>query len=115
MLLFFTRDARCNLSIEDRRVGDGEDSLPAKRFSELNRLGVDGPSRPCQKSRGDDVPSGELWNGDESVLRTIFCEPILAQEISDQPLGISTYLGSLVVTGRVSPLLGRRKLRKSPW
>ncbi len=44
-------------------------------FSELNRLGVAG-LRPCQKSRGDALPSealkGEDWNGDESVLSTIF-------------------------------------------
>ena len=78
MLLFLTRDARCSRSIEERRVGDGDDSLPAKRplFSVLNRLGVAG-SRPCQKSRGDELPSealkGDDWNGDESPLGAIFC------------------------------------------
>ena len=75
MLLFFTRDARCSLSIEVRRVGEGEESLPLKMaFSELNLLGVAG-SRPCQKSRGDESPiealKGEDWNGEES--RLIFC------------------------------------------
>jgi hypothetical protein len=56
-------------------VGDGDVSLPANKFSELNRLGVVG-SRPCQKSRGEEALSelnGDDWNGDESVLRTIFC------------------------------------------
>lgn len=61
--------------MDDRRVGDGEDSLP-KEFSELNRFGVPG-SRPCQNSRGDESPmdavKGDDWNGDESMLRLSFC------------------------------------------
>jgi hypothetical protein len=37
ILLFLTREARWSLSIEDRRVGDGEESLLAeKAFSEVN-------------------------------------------------------------------------------
>ena len=65
--------------MEDRRVGDGDGSLalPLKRFSELKRFGVEGP-RPCQKSRGDELPSealkGEDWNGDESPFSIIFCD-----------------------------------------
>lgn len=62
--------------MDDRLVGDGELSLAANRFSALKRLGVVG-SRPCQKSRGDELPSealkGDDWNGDESPLRAIFC------------------------------------------
>ena len=62
--------------MEDRLVGDGEESLPVNSaFSELNRFGVAG-SRPCQKSRGEELASdglkGDDWNGDESKLRTIF-------------------------------------------
>jgi hypothetical protein len=75
-LLFLTRDAFCNRSIEDRRVGEGEDSLPPyKSFSDLKRLGVAG-SRPCQNSRGDesaDGLKGDVWNGDESMLSCVFC------------------------------------------
>ena len=81
MLLFLTRDAFCSLSIEDRRVGDGDASLPPKKvFSELKRAGVDGDfgSRPCQKRRGEELPSAETlngddWNGDESILIGSFC------------------------------------------
>lgn len=69
MLLFLTREAFCNRSIEERRVGDGDDSLPANRFSVLIRFGVVG-ERPFQNNRGDELPSGSLkgddWNGDES-------------------------------------------------
>ena len=78
MLLFLTRDARCRRSIEERRVGEGDVSLPTNTplFSELNRFGVAG-SRPCQKSRGEELPSealkGDDWNGDESALSAIFC------------------------------------------
>lgn len=77
-MLFLTRDARWSLSIEDRRVGDGEESFPpAKAFSELNWLAM-AESRPFQKSRGDELPSevlkGEDWNGDESPLAIIFCK-----------------------------------------
>jgi hypothetical protein len=56
-------------------VGDGDVSLPANKFSVLNRFGVVG-SRPCQNSRGEEAPSelnGDDWNGDESVLSIIFC------------------------------------------
>jgi hypothetical protein len=79
MLLFLTRDARWSRSIDDRRVGEGEVSRPANTplFSELKRLGVAG-SRPCQKSRGDELPSealkGDDWNGDESTLGINFYE-----------------------------------------
>lgn len=75
MLLFLTRDAFCSLSIEDLLVGDGDDSLP-NMFSELNRPGVAG-SRPCQNRCGDavltEVLKGDDWNGEESMLRLIFC------------------------------------------
>ena len=113
-MLFLTRDARCSRSIDDRRVGDGDVSLPANRFSELNRLGVAG-SRPCQKSRGDALPSGDDWNGDESVLRIIFCVVKLAlKSPAAQVTDELSYLGGLVVTGRVPPLLSGRKLRERP-
>lgn len=77
MLLFLTREARWSLSIDDRLVGDGDNSLfPNTPFSEMNRLGVAG-SRPCQNNRGDEFPSdalkGEDWNGDESIFIAIFC------------------------------------------
>ena len=60
--------------MDERRVGDGDASLPPKKvFSELNRAGVEGDfgSRPCQNSRGDELPcsealKGDDWNGDES-------------------------------------------------
>jgi hypothetical protein len=71
MLLFLTREAFWRRSMDDRRVGDGEPSLPLMGvFSELKL-------RACQKRRGDvALPSmGEDWNGDESVLRFIFCVP----------------------------------------
>jgi hypothetical protein len=76
MLLFFTREARWSLSIDDRLVGDGDISrFPNMPFSELKRLGVAG-SRPCQNKRGDEFPSdalkGEDWKGDESMLIAIF-------------------------------------------
>ena len=65
--------------MEDRRVGEGEDSLglAPNIFSVLKRFGVEG-SRPCQKSRGDELPSealkGDDWNGDESPFSIIFCD-----------------------------------------
>lgn len=47
--------------MEDRLVGDGDESLPApKVFSELNSA----ESRPFQKSRGEELPSGVL-NGED--------------------------------------------------
>ena len=78
ILLFLTRDARWSLSIEDRRVGDGEESLPPENvFSELNWF-ARAESRPFQKSRGDELPSevlkGEDWKGDESAAAIIFCK-----------------------------------------
>lgn len=61
IVLFFTREAFCRRSIEERRVGEMESR------SLLLRL--------CQKSLGELVlSSGEDWNGDESVLRPIFCK-----------------------------------------
>ena len=64
-------------SMEDRLVGEGEPSLfPKGAFSKLKRFGVAG-SRPCQKSRGEEVASdvlnGDDWNGDESVLKIDLC------------------------------------------
>jgi len=54
--------------MEERRVGDGDPERPLSGvFSELKL-------RFCQNSRGDVVPSrGEDWNGDESVVKFIFC------------------------------------------
>lgn len=54
--------------MDDRRVGDGDPERPLSGvFSELKL-------RFCQNRRGDVVPSsGEDWNGDESVVRFIFC------------------------------------------
>jgi hypothetical protein len=64
ILLFLTRDARWSLSMEDLRVGDGEESLPPeKTFSELKRFALAG-SRPFQKSRGDELPSEALKGED---------------------------------------------------
>lgn len=62
MLLFLTREAFWRRSIELRRVGEG-DPRPMALFSEFLF---------CQNRRGEVVPSiGELWNGEESVLRPI--------------------------------------------
>lgn len=63
--------------MEDRLVGDGDNSrCPNTLFSELKRLGVAG-SRPCQNNLGEELPSdalnGDDWNGDESTLGIIFC------------------------------------------
>jgi hypothetical protein len=80
MLLFLTLEAFCSFSMLDRRVGDGEPSRgpPYSAFSEVKRFVVaETGSRPCQKSRGDELPSealnGDDWNGDESALGTNFC------------------------------------------
>ena len=102
MLLFFTGDVRWSRSMEVRRVGDGEVSLfPNKPFSELKRLGVAG-SRPCQKRRGDELPSealkGDDWNGDESPLSRVFWQ----SSTTKSPIGsrgTSTCLGGLIEAG----------------
>lgn len=75
MLLFLTREAFCRRSMDDRRVGEGDPERALNGvFSELKL-------RFCQNRRGDVAPSsGDDWNGDESVLRFIFCCVLVSNE-----------------------------------
>jgi hypothetical protein len=88
MLLFFTREAFWSFSIEDRLVGDGELSRwPYTAFSELNR-----GSRPCQNSLGEELASealnGDDWKGEESWLKTDFCDPCQRLSESSEPVNV---------------------------
>src|SRR5271156_6866312 len=99
--------------MEDRLVGDGEPSLcPNSPFSELNRFSVAG-SRPCQKRRGEELPSealkGDDWNGDESRLGTIFCRTLSVVN-SSYAQKRSTYSCNLIETRGVSSLFRRSQL-----
>lgn len=71
-MLFFTLEAFCRRSIDERLVGDGDPPrpVPYRSFSALEFVLA---WRFIQNSRGEVVFStGDDWNGDESVLRPIF-------------------------------------------
>lgn len=71
MLLFFTLDAFCSRSIEERRSGEGEPKRSPYRLFSVLML------RLCQNIRGDvALSAGDDWNGEESVLTDIFCHAV---------------------------------------